>query len=341
MPMEHWGSRWSRRQVVAGAAGFGLVAGCGRWPGQADAPAKAPRAVRIGILTASSSPGPGPINQLRQGLRDLGYEEDRNFTIEPRASDGHNESLPGLAAELAALPVDIMVTISTPCTQAAKDTTSTIPIVMVAGGDPVETGLVASLARPGGNVTGLTRFERPLTTKRLQLLKETVPTIARVMVLWTSANRGLEGAVSDVRRAGDLLGIQVEVLTARSAEDVDAAFNAADQGGADALLTLDDAVVNTNYARIVDAAATRRLPAMYHTRGWVTVGGLMAYGVDVAAVSRRAAYYVDRILKGAKPADLPVEQPMTFDFVVNLRTARELGITFPHEIMLQVTEVIQ
>jgi putative ABC transport system substrate-binding protein len=330
-------TRLSRRQFVVGAGSLGLLAGCGRLPWQGQ---QAPRVPRIGYLGAGSHAAAGPANDLRQGLRELGFEEGRNVTIEYRFTEGRDERFPELAAELIHLPVDVVVVISTPGARAVKNASSTIPIVIVAGGDPVETGLVASLARPGGNVTGLTRFERPLTTKRLQLLKETIPTISRVAVLW-GMNPALEAAVSDVQLAAPVLGIQVQVLGVRSPDDLDSAFETAIQGGVDALLTLDDSLVNTNQARVVGFAAKNRLPAIYHRKGLVTEGGLMAYGVDGAAVNRRAAYYVDRILKGTKPADLPVEQPMRFDFVVNMKTARELGITFPKEILLQVTEVIQ
>jgi len=231
--------------------------------------------------------------------------------------------------------------VSTPATQAAKQASSAIPIVMVAGGNPVDTGLVASLARPGGNVTGVSFLDRPLEGKRLELLKEAVPSIARVAVVWGQANPALNLTWADLQGDAPALGLALESVRVRAPEELPSALSSAARAGVDAVLTLADNVVNARRTLIVEYAATHELPAMYHLRAYVSEGGLMSYAPDSREYSRRAALYVDRILKGAKPADLPVEQPTRFEFVINLRTAQALRLTIPQHVLLQATDVIQ
>jgi putative ABC transport system substrate-binding protein len=330
----------SRRQFVAGAgaAGLGLLAGCGRLPWQDRPPTKA---ARVGVLLTGSPDG-GPMSSgFRQGLVDLGYIEGQNISIEYRWAEGQPDRLPALAVELVQAPVDVIVTIDgTPPTLAAKAATATIPIVFAAAGDPVRQGLVSSLARPGGNVTGVSIFSPELSTKRLELLKQTAPDATRLAVMANPDNPAVASTLRDMAAAAQLLGVELVNLPVRQSAQVDGAFEDATREGVGALVVGDDALLRLNRAEIVDLAARHRLPTIYPFPPYVEVGGLMSYGVSVASNGRRAAYYVDRILKGAKPADLPFEQPMTFDFVVNMKTARELGLTFPDEIMLQVTEVI-
>jgi putative ABC transport system substrate-binding protein len=327
----------SRRQFVAGmgASSLGLLAGCGRLPGQAQAPAKI---ARIGYLAANST---SPAHQaFREELRELGWIEGQNILVEWR-SPNTPEEWGTAAAELVRLPVDVILAPSGVAALAAKQATSTIPIVFVTAGDPVGSGLVDSLARPGGNVTGVSSLNAPLGAKRLELLKQAAPRTSRVACLYDASG---PAAVAESRllvEAAGPLGVTVEALGVQAPEDVERAFEVTTQLPADALVTTQGQFLFTQRQRIVDFAARNRLPAIYAWRDAVDSGGLMSYGPNPAAQFRRAAHYVDRLIKGAKPADLPVEQPMRFDFVVNMKTARELGITFPNEIMLQVTEVIQ
>jgi putative tryptophan/tyrosine transport system substrate-binding protein len=331
--------RSSRRQLLqgVGVVGLGLLAGCGRWPGQAP-PARTPR---IGVLFGSTGLSSSPqIIAFRHKLAELGYTEGQDIAIEQRAADGHADRLPELAAELVRLPVDIMVAAGDPAIRAAQQADDTIPIVMAASRDPVSEGFVNSLAQPGGNVTGLSFFDAQLGGKRLELLKEAVPTVSLVGILGTSTQNPEYRVDEEIAGA---LGVQLQLLEVRSPHDLAAAFDEATRVRVDALI-VGGGGSPTNFAYaswIVDEALKKRLPLMAERRDFVQAGGLMAYGPSIPDLWRRAAYYVDRILKGAKPADLPVEQPMRFDFVVNMKTARELGITFPPEILLQVTEVIQ
>jgi putative tryptophan/tyrosine transport system substrate-binding protein len=334
-------ARLGRRQFVvgAGAASLGLLAGCGRLPGQAQPAVKVPH---IGFL-APASPESTESNPegFRQGLAAFGYAEGQNLAVEWRFVEGQFERLPAIVAELVSLPVDVIVAAGRTI-RAAQDATSTIPIVMSwAGFDPVAEGVVASLAHPGGNVTGLSSISPRLTGKRVELLKESLPAASRLVVLWDAGDPLTQSRVSEAQSAGALLGLDVQPLGFHGADDLESAFELAAKAHADGLFTVHNSVSGSLRSRIVELAARAHLPAMYENRDWTGAGGLMAYGASVAGMYHRAAYYVDRILKGAKPADLPVEQPMTFEFVVNMRTARELGITFPNEIMLQVTEVIE
>jgi putative tryptophan/tyrosine transport system substrate-binding protein len=333
------GSRHSRRQfvVAAGAAGLGLAVGCGVPLAQ---PARPARVARIGILVASSAEGiAAPLEAFLQGLRELGYVAGQNITIEPRYADGNAERLPGLAAELVRADHDVILAVTTPAALAAKNASTTVPIVFVSVGDPVATGLVASLARPGGNVTGQTGFGPVLAAKRLQLLTETVPGVVRVAVL-RDPNPSNAFEWREIQTAADALGLQLQLLEVHSPEDLGGAFQAAIGGHADALFVMTGTLVEIRWPRIIEFTAHNRLPSMWNARAFVVRGGLMSYGPSPPVQWRRAAYYVDRILRGASPGDLPVEQPMTFEFVVNLKTAQALGLAFPNEIMLQVTEVI-
>jgi putative ABC transport system substrate-binding protein len=266
--------------------------------------------------------------------------DGQNIGLVFRSSEGNDERLPSLATELVAVPVDLIVTEGAAATAAAQ-AAGNIPIVIAQSGDPVGAGLVASLARPGGTITGLSSFAPVLSGKRLELLKETVPGITRVGVPWMPTNPVHVIQLRQIEEAGEAWGVQVLSLPVHGGDDLEPAFHAATREGAGGLIVFGDAVFGSERARIVGLAAQSRLPVIYNNRPFVDAGGLMAYGPSRSAMFRRAAYYVDRILKGTKPADLPVEQPMTFDFVVNMKTAQALGIRFPNEIMLQVTEVIQ
>jgi putative ABC transport system substrate-binding protein len=332
--------RPSRRQFVVGAstAGLGLLAGCGRLPWQAE---PAPKVSRIGVLSQSADPSDADNAAFRQGLRDLGYSEGQNLTMEWRLFDNQIAHYPELAADLVRLPVDVIVAQSTPASRAAQQASVTIPVVMAYSSDPVRAGLVASLAHPGGNVTGLAGMAGQLGGKRLDLLRDAVPSLARVALLWNPEIAERASEFEEIAVAAQALGLGLQSVELRHGGDLESAFESILQAGAEALFVQPDPVTNRYRLEIVDFGTGHRLPTMSSRRDFVVAGSLMSYGPNYAELNRRAAYYVDRILKGAKPADLPVEQPMTFDFVVNLKTAQALGITFPNEIMLQVTDVIQ
>jgi putative tryptophan/tyrosine transport system substrate-binding protein len=330
----------SRRQFVAGAGigSLGLLAGCGRLPFQTQAPAKVPR---IGFLAAGPATVVSPLAQaFSQGLQDFGYTEDQNVVVDYRYPDGPDQTRT-FADEFVRLPVDIIIAATQPAAQAAHAATTTIPIITATVLNPVSTGLVESIAHPGGNVTGVGLIAAPLAGKRLQLLKETVPGIERPAILWNATLPDTLLGWQEATSAASVLGVELVSLEVRQPDDFDRAFERAAREHADALIALGDPLVYTHLGRIVSFTNQHRLPGIYHWREAVVAGGLMAYGPSITANYRRAAYYVDRILKGTKPADLPVELSMTFDFVVNLKTAQALGITFPNEILLQVTEVIQ
>ena len=335
--MDHW----SRRQVVqgVGVAGLGLLAGCGRWLGQPREPARVPR---LGWLTGQSEDNRN-FEAFQAGLREYGHVPGENISIEVRSVEGTDAD--GLRATFAAwvrLPVDIIVVGSgLPAARAAKEATDTIPIILSIGADVVEAGMVASLGRPGGNVTGLTAISQQLSAKRLELLAQAVPGVARVGVLWNTTSLGKAREWQETAAAAQGLGIRVQGLEVRGAEDFESAFAAALQERAEALVVLHDGVTGAARLRILDFAARTYLPAMYEFRDWTEAGGLMNYAPNRAAMARRAAYYVDRILKGARPADLPVEQPREFEFVINLQTAQTLGLTIPPHVLFQATEAIQ
>ena len=304
---------------------------------------QAARAARIGYLASNLAGGPHQREAFRQGLRDLGYVEGRNLVVEYRDAERKLERLPTLAAELVALKVDLIVAPTTLAARAAKQATETISIVFATVADPVASGLVTSLARPGGNVTGLSSLAPELVGKRLEQLKQAVPGVSQVAVLWEPGGLG-ERTERDMLKAADVtalaLGVRLQVVEARGPADFDRAFSEMTRARTGALAVLPSNMFGNERRRLLDLAAKDRLPAVYDRREFVDAGGLMAYGANVADLYRRAATYVDKILKGAKPADLPVEQPTKFELVINLKTARALGLTIPPS-LLQLAEVIQ
>jgi len=298
---------------------------------------------RIGYLSGgSSTAAPHLIEAFRQGLSELGRVEGQNIVIDYRFAEGRLDRLPDLAAELVRLKVDVIVASPTPPAVAAKNATGTIPIVMISANDPVGQGLIASLARPGGNVTGSSySVNQEIFGKQLALLTEVVPRVRRVAVLANPAVPSLAPAIGDVKVAARSLGVQLQFLEARGPNEFDGAFAAMVKEGAGALLVLTDPVFSLHRTRLADLAAKSRLPTAYTNRLPVDVGGLMSYGPSFPDLWRRAAIYVDKILKGAKPADLPVEQPTKFELVINLKTAKALGLTIPQSLMQRADEVIQ
>ena len=307
-------------------------------PAQAQQPGKM---YRIGFLVAPSrSFFTARMEGFRQGLRNLGYIEGKNILIEYRYAEGKLDRLPELAAELVSLKVDLIVT-SGPASLAAKNATKTIPIVFAGVQDPVATGLVDSLAMPGGNVTGLSILAPELGGKRLELLKEVVPKITRVAFLWGGVGPGAPVTVKATRAAAEALGLQFQSLEVRDSKDFDNAFGAITKNRAQALLTNPGPTINTHQARIVEFAAKNRLPAMYAAPEIVDAGGLMSYSSNPTDEFRRAATYVDKILKGTNPADLPNEQPTKFEFVVNLKSAKQIGLTIPPNVLVRADRVIK
>jgi ABC-type uncharacterized transport system substrate-binding protein len=298
---------------------------------------------RIGYLRVTSpSDRPPLLDAFRQRLRELGWVEGQNIVIDYRYAEGRVDRLPDLAAELVRLKVDLIVSAGTQGVTAAKNATETIPIVMIGVRDPVGTGLIASLARPGGNVTGVSGYAGlEIVAKQLELLKETVPKIRRVAILSNPTNAYHQLAIREVNVAARSLGVQLQLLEARGPNEFDGAFAAMAKERVGALLVLSDVMLNSHRTRLADLAARSRLPAAYGVRESVEAGGLMSYGPSFPDFYRRSAAYVDKILKGAKPADLPVEQPMQFELVLNLKTAEALGLTIPPLILFQADEVIR
>ncbi len=299
---------------------------------------------RIGYLTSGFKevPGSNPgLTPFSQSLHELGYVEGRNVTLEIRYAEGRTERFPALAAELVNLKVDVLVAASTPGALAAKQATSTIPIVMVSVGEPVEVRLVDSLAQPGGNVTGLSLIAPQLAAKRLDLLKQALPKLSRVTVLWNSANQGMKARFQETQLGAQSVGVALQSVTVRSPDDFEPLFGAMTRNRPESLLVLADTVTVANRQRTVEFAARNRVPAIYEARTFVDSGGLMSYGVDFADHYRRTAIYVDKILKGTKPADLPVELPTKFEFVINLKTAKALGLTIPPSLLQRADQVIE
>jgi putative ABC transport system substrate-binding protein len=327
-----------RRKFIEVVAG-GLLAA----PLAAEAQ-QAAQIARIGFLMLNLAPNLHLREAFRQGLRDLGYVEGRNVVIEYRDAGGKPERLPALAAELVALKVDVIVAGGTPQVLPAKQLTRTIPIVFASSADPVTDGLVTSLARPGGNVTGLSNLTSELVGKCLEQLKQAVPGVSRVAVLWQPGGLG-ERTEKDMLKGADVaaraLGMRLQVVEARGPADFDRAFSDMTRARAGALTVLQSAMLNTERRHLVDLAAKNRLPAVYPGREFVDAGGLMSYGPNIADLFRRAATYVDKILKGAKPGDLPVEQPTKFELVINLKTAKALGLTIPPSVLGRADEIIQ
>ena len=303
---------------------------------------QAGKVARIGYVGVSSASAvPHADEAFRHGLRDLGYVEGQNIAIEYRWAEGQLDRLPDLAAELVRLKVDVIVASSTPTALAAKNATRTIPIVFVTAGDPVGSGLVAGIARPGGNITGLSLLAPEIVAKQLQLLKEAVPQASRVAVLSNPANPYTALMVKETEAAARSLGMWVQLLGVRGADAFDSAFSAVTKGRASALFVLFDPFLFAHRTRIAEFANKNRLPAMYPHREYAETGGLMAYGADIRDNFRRAATYVHKILTGTKPADLPVEQPTKFELVINLKTAKSLALTIPPSVLVRADEVIR
>ncbi len=301
---------------------------------------QAAKVPRIGYLSPgfpSSSPDPA----FRQGLRELGYVEGKNIVIKWRSAEGKLDRLPALAAELVRLKVDVIVTAGPSPTRAAKEATTTIPIVMAQDPDPVGNGFVASLARPGGNITGLATLRPELSGKQLELLKETVPRLSRVAVFGTSTNPGNVQQLRETELVARAFGVKLQYLDVLDPKDIETAFRAASKERADAILVLNSPVFNAHRTQLAGLAVKSRLPAIYDRSAFVEDGGLMTYSVSLTDLHRRAATYVDKILKGRTPADLPVEQPMKFEFIVNLQAAKQIGLTIPPNVLVRAQKVIR
>jgi putative ABC transport system substrate-binding protein len=309
------------------------------FPAEAQQPTKIPR---IGFLGDSASTNPARNEAFRQGLRDLGYVEGKNIVIEWRFWEGKQDRQRALAAELARLKVDVIVAVGSGDIRAAKEASPTIPIVMISGGDAVGSGLVASLARPGGNITGLATLRPELSGKRLELLKEIVPGLSRVAV-FVSSNRADTGQVlKELDLAAGALGVKLQSLDIQSPKDFESAFRDAAKGRAEAVLVrVPGSILFAHRTKVLQLAVKGRLPVIYESAEEVEAGGLMSYGLNTNDSYRRAATYVDKILKGAKPADLPVEQPMKFEFIINLKAAKQIGLTIPPNVLARADKVIR
>jgi putative ABC transport system substrate-binding protein len=326
-----------KNKIITLALGAMLLALC--FAAEAQQPKKVPR---IGFLSAASpSAIAARTEAFRQGLRELGYVEGKSIVIEWRWAEGKFDRLPALAAELVRLKVDVIITAGPQATRAVKEATATIPIVMAFDNDPVGNGFVASLARPGGNITGLSTLAPEISGKQLELLKEVVPRLSRVAVLGSSTTPGNAQSLKETELAAGAFGVQLQYLDVRDPRDIETAFRAAGKGRADSILVLTSPVVNPYRTEIADLAVKNRLPAIYSTPEFVEDGGLMTYGVSLTDLYRRAATYVDKILKGAKPAELPVEQPTKFELIINLKAAKQIGLTIPPEVLARADKVIR
>ena len=311
------------------------------FPAEAQQPTKIPR---IGLLSGTGdAKNPGSqVEAFLQGLRDRGYVDGKNVAIEYRYAEGRNERFPRLVSELVQLNVDVLVLTALPAILAAKQATKTIPIVMSVNADPVAAGLVDGLARPGGNITGLTRLTRELSGKRLELLKETFPRVTRVGMLWKPDSVALDLAYKEYESVARALKVQLQSLEVRSPNpDFEGAFQAAGKARVHALIAISDILLSRHSKQIADLAIKQRLPTMHELVRYVDAGGLMSYGSNDAANYQRIAYFVDRILRGTKPADLPVEQPTKFEFVINLKTAKQIGVTIPPNVLARADRVIK
>lgn len=297
---------------------------------------------RIGFLQRGSRPPDGlPPIALRQGLAELGYGEGRNVVYEGRWAEAKSGQLPELAAELVRLRVDAIVVTGNRAAAAAKEATSTIPIIIAGAGDPVGTGMIASLARPGGNITGTSAQATELSAKRLEIIKEAVPKASRIAVLWNADNPAMTLRYREIEKAARILRVAVQPLGVREPDDFEVAFSAMTRERPDALFMVTDTLTSLNRKRVIEFTATHRIPAMYEFGSLVLEGGLMAYGPSFDEIYRRAAVYVDKILKGAKPGDLPVEQMGRFSLLINLKTAKALGLTIPQSLLLRADRVIE
>ena len=326
-----------KKKIIGFALCATLLALCSS--AEAQQPAKIPR---VGFQsTTSRSNVPARLEAFRQGLRELGYVEGKNIVIEYRWAEGKAERLPALLDELVRLKVDVIVTSGPTPTRAAKEATVTIPIVMTWDYDPVGNGFVSSLARPGGNITGLSTLAPEISGKQLELLKEIVPKLSRVAVLGTSTVPGNADALRATELAAETLKVQLQYLEIRDRKDLETVFQAARKGRADAVLALASRVLVSDRTQVANLAVKSRLPVIYGESEHVESVGLMTYGVIITDLFRRAATYVDKILKGAKPADLPVEQPKTFEFIINLKAAKQIGLTIPPNVLVRADRVIR
>jgi len=323
-----------RRAFISGVTLTLLAA-----PLAVEAQYRAGKVPRVGILNSDTAQD-ARVGEFRDGLRELGYVEGQNLLIIYRWADGHQDRLPALADDLLASNVDVIVAIGA-SVWAAKRQTSTVPIVIAFSGDPVGTAMVSNLARPGGNITGLSFMSSDLAAKRLELLKQTFPRIARVAVLYLPAEVSTVPELRETEAAARTISVTLQPLAVRHPGDLEPLFAAATRERADALLVFAHAFAFVHRDRIIELAARQRLPTMYGWREFVDVGGLMSYGPNVNAILRRAAGYVDRILKGAKPGDLPIEQPTKFELVINLKTAKALGLTIPPSLLQRADQVIE
>jgi ABC-type uncharacterized transport system substrate-binding protein len=306
---------------------------------EAQQPTKVPR---IGFLTAGSpSTIAARIEALRQGLRELAYIEDKNVVIEWRFAEGKLDRLPELVAELVRLKVDVILSAGAAVTGPAKDATKTIPIVMAQDTDPVGNGFVASLARPGGNITGLSSYSAELNGKRLELLKEIVPKLSRLALVGQSTYPGNTQSLKETELAAEALKVKLQYLDVLDPKDIEASFREASKRRADGVLVLQSAVINSQRKQTVDLAIKSRLPTIYYAPEFLETGGLMSYATSINDLYRRSATYVDKILKGAKPADLPVEQPTKFEFIINLKAAKQIGLTIPPNVLARADKVIR
>ena len=327
----------TRRSTIAriAALGLSLIAG-GSLMSHAQRPVKP---IRIGVMLFSAPSTEPNLTALIAGLRDLGYEDGRNIALEYRNAEGRPERFRDLALQLAASSPDVIVVLGGDMVPFVKDATTTIPIVMLTSNDPVEAGLVSSFARPGGNLTGVAFVSSETGAKRLQFLKEAAPSLQRIAVLWSPDHP--DGEFRDVESSARRLGVNVQSLAVRRPEDFDAAFEAAARARAQALMVVSSRLMNVNRTRILRFADTERIPLVSGWGPWATAGGLLSYGPDLDALARRAAAHVDKILKGAKPSELPVEQPSRFELVVNLKTAKQLNMTIPQSLVARADRVIE
>ena len=310
-------------------------------PAQAQQPKKTPRIGYLVFVPASSPLIRQRIEAFRQGLRELGYVEGKDIVIEYRHAEGKLDHLRALADELVGLKVDIIISTGGTATRAAKEATSTIPVVMTNDPDPVGNGHIVSLARPGGNITGLSTLGPELSGKRLELLKEIVPKLSHLAVFGTSTVPGYSATIRETELAANTFGVSLQYLDVLESKDVDTGFRAAAKGRTDAVLTLNSGIISSQRTKIIELALKNRLPTISGNRDFAEAGGLVSYGINRLDVDRRAAAYVDKILKGAKPADLPVEQPTKFELIINLKSAKQIGLIIPPNVLARADKVIR